>query len=62
MILPPMLALAGQMFVGWNSDRTKERRFHAVVPIALGALALAVAPLTQGQGQGQASLRERSHG
>jgi ACS family tartrate transporter-like MFS transporter len=47
-ILPPMLALAGQIFVGWNSDRTKERRFHAVVPIALGALALALAPLTQG--------------
>ena len=48
-ILPPMLALAGQMFVGWSSDRTKERRFHAVVPIALGALALALAPLTQGR-------------
>src|SRR5438876_1703411 len=48
-ILPPMLALAGQIFVGWNSDRTKERRFHAVVPIALGALALALAPLTQGR-------------
>jgi ACS family tartrate transporter-like MFS transporter len=47
-ILPPILALAGQMFVGWNSDRTKERRFHVVVPIALGALALAMAPLTQG--------------
>src|SRR3989454_7994544 len=48
-ILPPMLALAGQIFVGWNSDRTKERRFHVIVPIALGALALALAPLTQGQ-------------
>ena len=48
-ILPPMLALAGQMFVGWSSDRTKERRFHAVVPIALGAMALALAPLTQGR-------------
>jgi ACS family tartrate transporter-like MFS transporter len=47
-ILPPMLALAGQMFVGWNSDRTKERRFHVVVPITLGALALGLAPLTQG--------------
>jgi ACS family tartrate transporter-like MFS transporter len=47
-ILPPMLALAGQVFVGWNSDRTKERRYHAVVPIALGALSLSLAPLTQG--------------
>lgn len=48
-ILPPLLALAGQLFAGWNSDRTKERRFHVVVPIALGALALALAPLTQGR-------------
>jgi ACS family tartrate transporter-like MFS transporter len=48
-ILPPSLALAGQLFAGWNSDRTKERRFHAIVPIALGAMALALAPLTQGQ-------------
>jgi ACS family tartrate transporter-like MFS transporter len=47
-ILPPILALAGQIFAGWNSDRTKERRFHVVVPIALGALALALAPLSQG--------------
>ena len=47
-ILPPMVALAGQLFVGWNSDRTKERHFHVVVPIALGATALALAPLTQG--------------
>jgi ACS family tartrate transporter-like MFS transporter len=47
-ILPPTLALAGQLFAGWSSDRTKERRFHVVVPIALGAIALALAPLTQG--------------
>jgi len=47
-ILPPALALAGQLFVGWNSDRTKERRFHVVVPITLGAIALALAPMTQG--------------
>jgi len=48
-ILPPLLALVGQLFAGWNSDRTKERRFHAVVPITLGALALALVPLTQGR-------------
>ena len=29
-MLPPTLALVGQLFVGWNSDRTKERRWHAV--------------------------------
>ncbi len=47
-ILPPILALCGQLFVGWNSDRTKERRYHAVVPILIGATALGIAPLTQG--------------
>ena len=47
-LLPPIVALTGQLFVGWNSDRTKERRFHAVVPILLGAAALGLAPLTQG--------------
>lgn len=46
-ILPPILALAGQLFVGWNSDRTKERRVHAVVPILLGATALLLAPSTK---------------
>ncbi|PYU89355.1 MAG: MFS transporter [Acidobacteria bacterium] len=43
-VLPPVGALAGQLFVGWNSDRTKERRLHTAVPIALGALALALTP------------------
>ena len=47
-VLPPIGALAGQLFVGWNSDRTKERRLHTAVPIALGALALALIPLSLG--------------
>ena len=47
-MLPPLLALSGQLFVGWSSDRTKERRYHAVVPIVIGAVGMAVAPLTQG--------------
>jgi ACS family tartrate transporter-like MFS transporter len=47
-ILPPVLALTGQIFVGWSSDRTQERRLHAVVPIALGAVALGLLPATQG--------------
>ena len=46
--LPPLLALFSQLFVGWNSDRAKERCFHVVVPITLGALALALTPLTHG--------------
>jgi ACS family tartrate transporter-like MFS transporter len=47
-ILPPSLALASQLFVGWNADRTQERRLHAMVPIALGLTALGLAPLSRG--------------
>lgn len=47
-LLPPIVALAGQLFVGWSSDRQKEKRFHAVIPIVIGAGALAIAPGTQG--------------
>src|SRR5688572_18050051 len=46
--LPAIMALLGQLFVGWNSDRTKERRWHTVLPIVIGAAAIAVAPLTRG--------------
>jgi ACS family tartrate transporter-like MFS transporter len=46
--LPPALALAGQLFVGWNADRTGERRLHAVVPISIAVVALGLAPLTRG--------------
>lgn len=47
-ILPPALALIAQLTVGWSSDRMRERRMHAVVPIVLGSCALFCAPLTQG--------------
>ena len=40
-ILPPFGSLVGQLFVGWNSDRTGERRWHTVLPIYLGAVSLA---------------------
>ncbi len=46
--LPALMALAGQLFVGWSSDRMKERRWHTVVPILIGAAAIALAPSTQG--------------
>jgi ACS family tartrate transporter-like MFS transporter len=39
--IPPLGGLAGQLLVGWSSDRTGERRLHASVPIYLGATALA---------------------
>jgi ACS family tartrate transporter-like MFS transporter len=47
-ILPPLLALAGQIFVGWNSDRTKERRLHTAVPMACGALGVLLAMQSRG--------------
>jgi ACS family tartrate transporter-like MFS transporter len=47
-ILPPIVALFGQLFVAWSSDRTKERRYHAVIPVIVAAVAMALAPLTQG--------------
>jgi MFS transporter, ACS family, tartrate transporter len=47
-ILPPLLALVGQLFVGWSSDRTKERRLHTALPIAGGALGLLL--VTQSRG------------
>ena len=47
-MLPPLLALAGQLFVGWSSDRTQERRWHAIIPLLISAIALALLPMTRG--------------
>jgi len=44
---PALGSLLGQLFVGWNSDRTKERRVHTAVPIYIGAAALACTLLHQ---------------
>lgn len=45
--LPAAGSLAGQLFIGWSSDRTKERRVHAAAPIFLGATALSLTVLTR---------------
>ena len=47
-VIPPVGSLIGQVFVGWNSDRTHERRWHASLPILVGAVALALTPQSQG--------------
>lgn len=47
-VLPPLLALCGQLFGGWSSDRFQERRYHACVPLLIGGSAMLMAPLTQG--------------
>ncbi|NBV23477.1 MAG: MFS transporter [Proteobacteria bacterium] len=48
-MLPPIVALGSQLFAGWSSDRMKERRYHAVVPILIGACAIGLAPFTRGE-------------
>ncbi|MDX2038176.1 MAG: MFS transporter [Isosphaeraceae bacterium] len=40
LMIPAAGSLFGQLFIGWSSDRTKERRLHAAIPIYLGATAL----------------------
>jgi ACS family tartrate transporter-like MFS transporter len=47
-IIPAIGALIGQLLIGWNSDRTHERRWHASLPIILGAAALALIPGSKG--------------
>jgi ACS family tartrate transporter-like MFS transporter len=47
-ILPPLLAVFGQLFVGWSSDRKKERWLHTAVPMATGAFGLLL--VTQSKG------------
>ncbi|MEO5958481.1 MAG: MFS transporter [Opitutaceae bacterium] len=47
-ILPPLVALIAQLFIGWSSDRMRERRFHVIVPLLASIVALALAPFTQG--------------
>jgi ACS family tartrate transporter-like MFS transporter len=40
LMIPPVGGLLGQLFIGWNSDRTHEHQLHTAVPILLGAIAL----------------------
>lgn len=39
-MIPPIGALVGQLVVGWSSDRTRERRLHASLPIYLAVVGL----------------------
>lgn len=47
-MLPPAVAMAGQLVMGWSSDHFKERRWHAVLPIVMGSAALGIMPHTRG--------------
>jgi ACS family tartrate transporter-like MFS transporter len=48
-IIPPIGSLVGQIFIGWSSDRTRERRLHAALPIYMGATALVCTLLNRDQ-------------
>ena len=47
-MLPPVAAIIGQLLAAWSSDRFKERRWHTIVPILTGSVALGLMPLTKG--------------
>jgi ACS family tartrate transporter-like MFS transporter len=47
-ILPPAVALLAQLGAGWSSDHFRERRYHAIVPLLLGAASLGLMPFTHG--------------
>ena len=47
-MLPPAVALVVILLIGWNSDRTRERRLHAASHGIIGGIALALAPHTHG--------------
>jgi nitrate/nitrite transporter NarK len=46
--LPYVAAFVTQQVNGWHSDRVRERRWHAAVPVFVCALALAFAVLYRG--------------
>lgn len=47
-MIPPLVAMFGQLIGGWSSDYFNERRWHAILPIVMGSIALGLMPLTQG--------------
>ncbi|CAF2788655.1 unnamed protein product [Rotaria sp. Silwood2] len=47
LMIPPFGALIGMLVIGFSSDRTKERRFHAAMPILIGAIGLGLTLIQQ---------------
>lgn len=47
-MIPSVLVIIGQLSIGKSSDYFHERRWHAILPIVVGALGLIFATLTQG--------------
>jgi MFS transporter, ACS family, tartrate transporter len=47
MMLAAAASFVGVLFVAWNSDRTRERRWHTAVPLAAAGTVTALMPLLQ---------------
>lgn len=47
-MIPSLLVIPGQLLIGWSSDHFHERRWHSVLPVAIGAILLALSTLTTG--------------
>ncbi|CAF1205973.1 unnamed protein product [Rotaria sordida] len=47
LMIPPFGSLVGMLVIGFSSDRTKERRFHASIPILIGAIGLGLTLIRQ---------------
>lgn len=47
-IIPSLLVIPSQIFIGWSSDRSRERRWHSIIPILIGVTFLFLSTLTQG--------------
>ena len=43
--IPHLAGAAAMILVGWHSDRTRERRWHVILPMLIGAAALAAGTL-----------------
>jgi ACS family tartrate transporter-like MFS transporter len=41
-MIPSLLVIVGQLGIGWSSDHFQERRWHSVLPVALGAICIAL--------------------
>ena len=47
-MIPSLLVIPGQLFIGWSSDRFHERRWHSVMPVVIGASLLVASVFTRG--------------
>lgn len=48
LLLPALGSLFGQLYIGWSSDRTGERRLHTCLPIYIAAVGLGLTTVVQG--------------